>query len=231
MNKQDLINQLKQGLVVSCQALPSEPMYSKTGGIMPLFAKAAFEAGAVGIRANSVRDIKEIKEQIPLPIIGIIKQVYPNSEAYITPTMREIDDLIETGCEIIATDFTTLTRENGLSATEFLKEIKKKYPKQCIMADCATLEDAIAADQAGIDFIGTTMNGYTNDSSLTEGPNFELITQIIKSCKAPVIAEGRIHFPDQARQILDLGVLCVVVGGAITRPKEITERFMKAIKK
>lgn len=231
MNKQDLINQLKQGLIVSCQALPSEPMYSKTGGIMPLFAKAAYEAGAVGIRANSVRDINEIKKQIPLPIIGIIKQVYPNSEAYITPTMKEIDDLIETGCEIIATDFTSLTRENGLSATEFLKEIKEKYPEQCIMADCATLEDAVAADQAGIDFIGTTMNGYTNDSSLTEGPNFELISQIIKSCKAPVIAEGRIHYPEQARQILDLGVLCVVVGGAITRPKEITERFMQAIKK
>ncbi len=231
MNKQDLIDQLKKGLVVSCQALPSEPMYSETGGIMPLYAKAAFEAGAVGIRANSVRDIKEIKEQVPLPIIGIIKQVYPNSEAYITPTMKEIDDLVETGCDIIATDFTTLTRENGLTAPEFLKEIKKKYPNQCIMADCATLEDALAADQAGIDFIGTTMNGYTKDSLLTEGPNFELIEQIIKSCKAPVIAEGRVHYPEQARRVLDLGVLCVVVGGAITRPKEITERFMQAIKK
>lgn len=230
MNKQDLIKQLNHGLVVSCQALPSEPMYTETGGVMPLFAKAALEAGAVGIRANSVRDIKEIKELIPLPIIGIIKQVYPNSEAYITPTMKEVDALVEVGCDIIATDFTSLTRENGLTAYEFLLSVKEKYPNQCFMADCATLEDALLADKAGVDFIGTTMSGYTNDSSLTEGPNFELIHEIIKSCNAPVIAEGRIHYPEQARRVLDTGALCVVVGGAITRPKEIAERFVKAIK-
>ena len=231
MNNDDVLKQLKGGLVVSCQALEVEPMYSETGGIMPKFAKAAEMAGAVGIRANSVRDIREIKEVVDLPIIGIIKRDYEGSEAYITPTMKEVDELMEVKPDIIAIDFTTFTRANGLTASEFAKEIKKKYPNQLLMADCATLENCLDAEKAGCDFVGTTMNGYTNDSKPTEGPNMELIKKIIDEVNIPLIAEGRIHTPEEARKILDLGAFCVVVGGAITRPLEIAKRFVEAIEK
>lgn len=230
MTKEKLLEVFKNGLIVSCQALPHEPLYVEEGGIMPLFAKAAYEAGAVGIRANSVRDILQIKAQVDLPIIGLIKQNYPNSEAYITPTMLEVDALVTTGCDVIAVEFTSHTREDKQSPSAFIAQIKERYPNVLIMADCATLNDACAAEAAGVDFLGTTMGGYTPDSDMTDGPNFELVKQITAKCKAPVFAEGRIHSPDQARKMLELGAHCVIVGGAITRPKEITDRFVRAIK-
>ncbi len=230
MDKKNLLSLIKNGLIVSCQALPHEPMYSEKGGVMPLFAKAAKEAGAIGIRANTVRDISEIKEIIDLPIIGIIKKDYKGSETYITPTMKEVDDLVKIGCDIIATDFTTQTRENKLTASEFVKEIKNKYPNQLIMADCATFEDAKKASEVGCDFIGTTMNGYTKDSTPpTDGPNLELIKKISNYCKIPIIAEGRISTPEDAKLALEAGAYCVVVGGAITRPLEIASKFVKKI--
>lgn len=230
MTKDQIFESLKGGLVVSCQALEHEPMYSENGGIMPKFAKAAQIAGAVGIRANSVRDIKEIKEEVDLPLIGIIKREYDGFEAYITPTMKEVDELVETNCEIIAVDFTTSTRPDFDSASDFVKAIKEKYPNQLIMADCASFEDCKKAQEVGCDFIGTTMNGYTNDTEITEGPNFKLAKRVVEQLNTPLIAEGRIHTPEQAKKMLDLGAFCVVVGGAITRPLEIAKRFIDGIK-
>ncbi len=231
MCKKDIFQTLKNGLVVSCQALPHEPMYSENGGIMPKFALAAKLAGAVGIRANGVRDIKEIKEAVDLPIIGIIKKDYPNAKAYITPTMKEVDELVELGVEIIATEFTTQTRPNNQSAYDFVKEIKAKYPNQLIMADCATIDDALKAAKAGADFIGTTMCGYTDDSVKIDGPNFDLIKEIASKCDVPIIAEGKIYTPQDAKKSIDVGSFCVVVGGAITRPLEIASRFVKELNK
>lgn len=230
MTKEALLNAFKGRLIVSCQALTNEPLYTDQGGIMPLMAKAALQAGAVGIRANSARDVAQIKEVIPLPVIGLIKRNDPNYETYITPTMAEVDDLVAVGTDVIAIEFTSHTRENNETPSAFLQRIKQKYPTMLIMADCATLSDALAADKAGADFIGTTMSGYTDDSELTEGPNFELAEQIIRSCKSPLFAEGRIHYPYQAAKMIELGAHCVIVGGAITRPKEITERFVSALK-
>lgn len=230
MNKETLLAAFKGKLIVSCQALPNEPLYTVQGGIMPLMAKAALQAGAVGIRANSVRDVAQIKASIPLPIIGLIKRNDPAFETYITPTMTEVDDLVAVGTDVVAIEFTSHTRENNETPSAFLHRIKEKYPNVLIMADCATLADAIAADKAGVDFIGTTMSGYTDDSELTEGPNFELAEQIIRNCRAPLFAEGRIHYPHQAAKMIELGAHCAIVGGAITRPKEITERFVSALK-
>lgn len=230
MNKTELLKQLHKGMVVSCQALEHEPLYSPSGHVMPLMAKAAKLAGACAIRANSVRDIRQIKEMVDLPIIGIIKRDYEGYQAYITPTMKEVDELVAVGCDIIAVDCTKMTRPNGLTASQFIQAIKTKYPQQLLMADIADLDDAINASQAGVDFVGTTMNGYAIGSPKTEGPNFDLVVEIQKHVSTPVIAEGRIHTPEQARKMLDFGAYCVVVGGAITRPLEIASRFMEAIK-
>jgi putative N-acetylmannosamine-6-phosphate 2-epimerase 2 len=230
MNNEKILELIKGKLIVSCQALENEPLYTEEGNIMPLMAKAAILSGAAGIRANGIRDITQIKKVVNVPIIGIIKKTYPNTEAYITPSMDEVDQLVEIGCEIIAVDCTKNTRKGLLSAVEYIKSIKKKYPYQLLMADISNLEEAINASKAGVDLIGTTLNGYVKGSIIKEEPDYELVRKISETCKIPVIAEGRIHYPYQAKKMFEEGAYSIVVGGAITRPQEITKRFVDAIK-
>lgn len=226
--KETVLEKIRGGLIVSCQALKEEPLYSSY--IMSRMAYAAMLGGAVGIRANTIADIEEIKKTVDLPIIGIIKEVYGDCNVYITPTMKEIDALAECGVDIIATDATKRTRPDGKTLEEFFGEVRKKYPDQLFMADCSSYEEGMFAASIGFDLIGTTMNGYTDYTKGAELPNIELVGKLARECGKPVIAEGGIWLPDQLKAALDAGALAAVIGGAITRPMEITRRFVSAIR-
>lgn len=217
-------------LIVSCQALPEEPLHSSF--IMGRMALAAKEGGAAGIRANTKEDIAEIRKNVDLPIIGIVKRDYPDCKVYITPTMKEIDELMEVKPEIIAIDATKDLRPNGVALDEFYAQIREKYPNQLLMADCSTYEEAKHADELGFDFIGTTLVGYTEQSKdmKIEQNDFELIKKIVKNVKHNVIAEGNINTPEKVKRVMQLGVFSIVVGSAITRPQLITKTFVDVLK-
>lgn len=223
------IKQLKGKLIVSCQALPQEPLHSSF--IMGRMALAAKEGGAFGIRANTKEDIREIQSQVDLPVIGIVKRDYEGSAVYITPTMKEIDELMEVKPEIIAMDATSSLRPGNVTLDEFFKEVKEKYPDQLFMADCSTVEEALHADELGFDFIGTTLVGYTEQSKglKIEADDFEIIRTIVKKANHFVIAEGNINTPEKAKRVIELGAFSVVVGSIITRPQLITKSFAEAL--
>lgn len=221
-----MLNKVKDGLIVSCQALKDEPLYSSF--IMSKMALAAKEGGAKGIRANSKEDIIEIKKEVDLPVIGIVKRDYENSEVFITATYKEIDELLESGCEMIAMDATGRERPKNIKLKEIVKYVREKNGKVELMADIATLEDAKEAENLGFDCISTTLHGYTAE---TEGKklyhdDFTFLKEVLEAVSIPVIAEGNVITPEMYKKCMDLGAYASVVGGAITRPRDITKRFV-----
>lgn len=223
------VEALKGKLIVSCQALENEPLHSSF--IMGRMALAAKEGGAMGIRANTKEDIKEIQANVDLSIIGIVKRNYEGSSVYITPTMKEVDELMEVGPEIIAVDATGALRPGNVTLDDFFYSIKEKYPNQLLMADCSTIDEAVHADELGFDFIGTTMVGYTDQSKndKIEANDFEILRVIHSKVKNRIIAEGNINTPEKIKRVIELGAFCVVVGSAITRPQLITKNFVDAL--
>lgn len=223
----EILKKIKGGLIVSCQALSTEPLCDPY--IMAKMAYAAKLGGAVGIRANTVIDIAAIKKTVDLPIIGIIKSVYDDSDVYITPTMKEVDELVNAGCEIIATDATKRIRPNGETLEDFFVNVRKKYPNQLFMADTSCFEEGKTAAELGFDLIGTTMSGYTPYTKGRVLPDLELIKKYSSELDKPIIAEGGIWTPDDLKNVYKNGAFSAVCGTAITRPMDITKRFVKAL--
>lgn len=225
-----MLKKVKDGLIVSCQALSDEPLHSSF--IMGRMAKAATEGGAAGIRANSKEDIAEIKKQTSLPIIGIVKRHYKNSNVYITATMKEVDELMDARCDMIAVDATKQARPEDESLEEFVKAIREKYDDVLLMADTSTVEEGVEAEKLGFDVVSTTLVGYTSytkDQSIFDN-DYAMLKEYLEAVSVPVIAEGSVDTPEKAKAALDLGVHAVVVGSAITRPQVITKRFVDKIK-
>jgi len=224
----NVLDKIKGGLIVSCQALEGEPLHSSF--IMAQMAKAAMLGGAAGIRANSVQDIIEIKKIVDLPVIGIIKIDYKDSPVYITPSMTEVDALVKCGCEIIAADATNRQRPDGETLETFFAKARKKYPEQLFMADCASYDEGMNAAKIGFDLTGTTLCGYTEYSKNGITPDFDMMSALVKNSGKPVIAEGNIWTAEQLQLVINCGVHAAVIGSAITRPMLITRRFVDVMK-
>jgi len=225
MSIEDFVNQVKNQLIVSCQALPDEPLFGSE--IMVRMARAAQQGGARALRANTPVDIKAIKQEIDLPLIGIYKENVTGYNVYITPTIDHALAVASAGAEIIAIDATNQSRPSG-NLDNFIKEIHDKTG--ClVMADISTYEEGIKAEKLGADLVSTTLSGYTPYSQQLDGPDFELIARLSKNCSIPIIGEGKFHTPDQVVEALAKGATSVVVGGAISRPQQITARFVKAL--
>lgn len=220
-----MLDKIKGKLVVSCQALPDEPLHSSF--IMGRMALAAKQAGAAGIRAQSKQDIDEIKKVVDLPVIGIVKRNYDDSDIYITATKKEVDELLTTGCEMIALDATDRPRPHGEKIEDLVNYIHENGV--LAMADCSTYEECLEAERIGFDCVSTTLCGYTPYSKKIDGPNFELMKRLIDVLKTPLIAEGKINTPEDLRKVMDLGAYSAVVGGAITRPQQIAKTFIDVL--
>ncbi len=221
-----IIVQLRGGLIVSCQAEALEPM--RGARIMAAMARAAAEGGAVGIRANGPADIQAVRRVVSLPIIGIFKVDLPGWEVRITPRLEDATLAAQAGAHIIALDATRRLHPENLTAAELIQAVKQSAGCP-VMADVSTFEEGVAAAQAGADLVATTLSGYTPYSPQQVEPDFDLVHSLSRAIPVPVIAEGRIATPQQARRMLDLGAYAVVVGSAITRPQWITRQFAQAL--
>jgi N-acylglucosamine-6-phosphate 2-epimerase len=224
---QEIKERLRGGLLVSCQALPHEPLFG--ADIMARMAVAAQAGGAVGIRANSPVDIAAIRAVTDLPLIGLSKVDVAGYDVYITPTVADALAVAEAGADIIALDATERPHPEGTTA-EFIRLVRKATGKP-VLADISTYEEALAAQDAGAEFVSTTMSGYTPYSPQSEAPDLALVQRLASKLSIPLIAEGRIATPEQARAALEAGAWAVVVGGAITRPQQITMRFARALRR
>lgn len=222
-----IIEKLKKKLIVSCQAEGASPFNSPEG--VTLFAKAAVMGGAAGIRSEGIEKTKMILENVSVPVIGLVKSKFEDGSVRITGCMKDVENLLNIGASIIAIDGTFRLREN-LSGHEFINKVKTTY--NClVMADIAKEDEAIACVEAGADFISTTLNGYTSETldEKIKSPNFDLVRSLVKKIEVPIIAEGRINTPIDAKKMIELGAFAVVVGTAITRPQMITSWFVEAI--
>ncbi|CAI2401747.1 N-acetylmannosamine-6-phosphate 2-epimerase [Serratia ficaria] len=224
-----ILQHIEGRLVVSCQALDDEPLHSDF--IMSRMAVAAEQGGAAAIRANGVDDVKAILGAVALPVIGIIKRDYADSEVYITPTLREIDELMTVAPQMIALDATGHRRPGALPLAQLVAAVRARYPGLLLMADISTCQEAVDAARLGFDCVGTTLHGYTAETrgERLARDDFHFLRQVLAAVSLPVIAEGNVETPEMAARCLALGAHAVVVGGAITRPQQITRRFVAAI--
>lgn len=227
--KEKVLQAIKDQLIVSCQANEGEPLY-EYDRIAQGLAKAALEGGAQVLRANDPENVRLIKEITDVPVIGIHKQDYDDSPVFITPTYKEVKAVIESGAEIVALDGTNQKRPGGVTLKEIVEEAKKEFPDILLMADISTYEEGMNCSDLGFDIISSTLSGYTSYSRQDKGPDYRLVARLVERSEAAIIAEGKIATPDEVKIMFELGAFAVVVGGAITRPQNITRMFINALK-
>jgi N-acylglucosamine-6-phosphate 2-epimerase len=222
-----IFEELKDGLIVSCQSEGDDPFNSPEG--VTLFARAAEMGGAKGIRSEGIEKTKSILANVKVPVIGLIKSKFEDGSVKITGSFKDFESLLEIGCHIIAVDGTFRKRE-GLTGPEYIHYLKQNY-NAIIMADIATYDEAIACVESGVDCVSTTLSGYTPETFhlRKDQPDFDLLKKLVIQLKIPVFAEGRYNTPEFCSQAIKIGAWSVVVGTAITRPRIVTSWFVEAI--
>ncbi|EEZ91742.1 putative N-acetylmannosamine-6-phosphate epimerase [Mobiluncus mulieris 28-1] len=228
--RKQLVAGLKSKLVVSCQAYPGEPM--RRADITAAVAQSVVAGGASAVRVQGLADIIAVRQAVEVPIIGLIKAGHDG--VYITPSVAHAKACIEAGADIVAVDATLRERGAGETFADAVAAIHDCFPQSAVMADCASLEDAKAAEDAGADLIGTTLAGYTPDSyaysrPATEGPDLRFIEALCLTVKAPVVVEGRIHSPEDLQRVFEFPIHFACVGTAITHPQRITGWYTKML--
>ncbi|MBD2394819.1 N-acetylmannosamine-6-phosphate 2-epimerase [Cyanobacterium aponinum FACHB-4101] len=221
------MKELQSSLVISCQAPSNSPLHNPD--IIANIALACVNQGAKGLRIDSPNHIKAVRKLLPdIPIIGLWKQMGLDSDVYITPRLEDAIAVAEAGADIIAIDATQRKRPNGETLEEIISHIQQNLQK-LVMADIDTKENAIIARDLGVDFIGTTLYGYTQDTRQFTPPNFDLIEELVREINTPIICEGGIKTPEEAKKALDKGCFCVVVGTVITGIDLLAQNFVKAL--
>ena len=222
-----LFESLHKGLIVSCQAFPGEPLYGPE--FMVAMARAALIGGAAGLRINGPVEIRAVRQATGVPIVGLYKHDLAGYDVRITPTLEHAMEIARAGADLIALDATGRPHPDQKSATQLIQDVRAATGKP-VVADVSILDEALRAADAGADAISTTLSGYTPYSPEGEAPDFDLIEALAARLALPILAEGRISTPAQARRALDAGAYAVVVGTAITRPWLITAAFVKGLK-
>lgn len=221
-----MLQDVQGKLIVSCQALPEEPLHSPF--IMGRMALAAKMGGAAAIRAQGVEDINEIIGVTGLPVIGLIKRNYTDSDIYITATLREVEELLTTKCAVVALDMTNRKRPGGIAVSKLVERVHAAG--RLVLADISTYEEGLKAAAIGADAISTTMSGYTPYSRQLAGPDVKLVQDLARELTIPVFAEGRINTPADVTLVMAAGAYVPIIGSAISRPQLITVNFAAAVK-
>ena len=224
MNK--IAENWRGGLIVSCQAPANSPLAKPE--IIAAFAETAERNGAVGVRIDSPEHIRAVKKTVKLPVLGIYKVVYDSSDVYITPTFDAAKAIAAAGADVIAIDATLRRRPDGENLTKIVRRIKEELNVP-VMADVSTVEEGLNAfEAAGVDFVSTTLSGYTDETRHLIEPDFKLVENLERKLNIPVVCEGRLRCADDVQTAFDCGAFAVVVGGAITGIDQLVRQFVSA---
>ncbi|TDE39309.1 N-acetylmannosamine-6-phosphate 2-epimerase [Nonomuraea mesophila] len=223
MTGTDMFGLLRGGLVVSCQAYEGEPLHGPQ--FMSAMARSAVLGGAAGVRVNGPADVAAVRAAVPVPVVGLWKD--GDGDVYITPTLEHALTVVRAGADIVALDATSRPRPDGRGLAETIAGVHRAGA--LVMADVSTAEEGVAAAEFGADCVSTTLSGYTSAAPPPDGPDLGLVAVLAGKLDIPLFAEGRIGTPAQAARAIELGAHAVVVGGAITRPADITQRFARVL--
>lgn len=215
---------LRGGLIVSCQPLPDvadDPM--RDPYVQARVAASAVMGGAVAIRAAGESDIVAISERVDVPVIGLVK--VGSDGVFITPTAGHALAVARAGAGIVAVDATLRERPDGKT---FADTVKALHGVAAVLADVSTVDEGLAAADAGAGALATTLSGYTPDSPASDQPDLDLLARLAAATDLPVIAEGRYRTPEQIRAAFAAGAHAVVMGNAVTSPLWITRRLVPA---
>jgi len=221
-----ILNQIRGGLIVSCQAPADSPLHQPE--VIAAIAAAAVKRGAIAVRIDSPDHIAAVRQRVAVPIIGLWKQVIPGSEVYITPQFHHAQAVAAAGADIIAIDATPRSRPGGETLTDLIEKIHTELNRP-VMADIDTLASAQGAAAAGADVLGTTLYGYTQATQACTPPGFGLLSDLVAQFALPCICEGGVASPEAARRSLELGAAAVVVGTAITGMDSLVQRYCEAL--